>query len=183
MHPSLMMGVNMRTCKKITEGIAKVAEVIVMLAITGLVVAIVVELVRRNFFNQSFPGNVQLCGILFLWMAFIGLIPLYCNNGLMRLDFLLARAKGPVYEAFFFINKFVSLMLGVVMVLAFIFQYPFISTRTYQTFSVKIPYTVQYVPMMIAGAYIAVKTVEQVVEHIMRMKGRLPADGKEGSAA
>jgi TRAP-type C4-dicarboxylate transport system permease small subunit len=48
---------------------------------------------------------------------------------------------------------------------------------------VKIPYTVQYVPMMIAGAYIAVKTVEQVVEHIMRMKGRLPADGKEGNAA
>ena len=101
-----MTGVNMKTCKRITEGIAKIAEVIVMLAITGLVVAIVVELVRRNFFNQSFAGNIQLCGIMFLWMAFIGLIPLYCHGGLMKLDFLLARARGPVYEVFYFINKF-----------------------------------------------------------------------------
>ena len=174
-----MMGVNMKTCKRITEGIAKIAEVIVMLAITGLVAAIVVELIRRNFFNQSFAGNIQLCGIMFLWMAFIGLIPLYCNGGLMKLDFLLARARGRVYEAFFFINKFVSLMLGVVMVIAFIYQYPFVSTRTYQTFSAKIPYTVQYVPMMIAGIYIAVKSVEQIVERIMQLTGKLPREEEE----
>ena len=172
----------MKTCKKITEGVAKVAEWIVMIAITGLVIAIVVELVRRNFFNQSFAGNIQLCGILFLWMAFIGLIPLYCHNGLMRLDFLLTRVHGPMAEVLYFINKGVSLMLGVVMVIAFIYQYPFVSTRTYQTFSVKVPYTVQYVPMMIAGIYIAVKTVEQVIERILVLTGRLPATGEEGAA-
>jgi len=173
----------MKTCKKITEGIAKVAEWIVMAAITGLVVAIVLELVRRNFFNQSFAGNIQLCGILFLWMAFIGLIPLYCRSGLMRLDFLLNRVHGATAEVLFFINKAFSLMLGVVMVLAFIYQYPFISTRTYQTFSVKVPYTVQYVPMLIAGAYIAVKTVEQIVERALQLKGKLPGTGEEGQTA
>lgn len=173
----------MKTCKRITTGIAKVAEWIVMAAITGLVVAIVVELVRRNFFNQSFAGNIQLCGILFLWMAFIGLIPLYCNDGLMRLDFLLARARGPMKEILYFVNKAFSLMLGVVMVIAFFYQYPYVSTRTYQTFSVKVPYTVQYVPMMIAGAYIAVKTVEQIVERILQLKGALPKDGEGAEAA
>ena len=172
----------MNTCKRITGGIAKVAEWIVMVAITGLVVAIVVELVRRNFFNQSFAGNIQLCGILFLWMAFIGLIPLYCHNGLMRLDFVAARVRGPLAQLLFFINKAVSLMLGVVMVLAFFYQYPFVSTRTYQTFSIKVPYTVQYVPMMIAGLYIAVKTVEQVVERILVLTGKLPGSGEEGAA-
>jgi TRAP-type C4-dicarboxylate transport system permease small subunit len=169
----------MKTCKKITEGVAKVAEWIVMIAITGLVIAIVVELVRRNFFNQSFAGNIQLCGILFLWMAFIGLIPLYCHNGLMRLDFLLTRVHGPMAEVLYFINKGISLMLGVVMVIAFIYQYPFVSTRTYQTFSAKVPYTVQYVPMMIAGIYIAVKSVEQIVEHILQLTGKLPRDEEE----
>ena len=183
MHPSLMMGVRMKTCKKITEGIARLAEWIVMVAIAGLVIAIVLELVRRNFFNQSFAGNIQLCGILFLWMAFIGLIPLYCHNGLMRLDFLLSRAHGTAYEVMYFINKLFSLMLGVVMVVAFVFQYPFVSTRTYQTFSVKVPYTVQYVPMLIAGGYIAVKTVEQIVAHIMQLTGKLPGDGEEEKAA
>ena len=172
----------MKTCKKITEGIAKVAEWIVMAAIAGLVIAIVLELVRRNFFNQSFAGNIQLCGIIFLWMAFIGLIPLYCKSGLMRLDFLAARVHGPMAQVLYFINKGVSLMLGVVMVIAFIYQYPFVSTRTYQTFSVKVPYTVQYVPMMIAGIYIAVKTVEQVVERILVLTGKLPGTGEEGAA-
>ena len=173
----------MKTCKRITVGIAKAAEVIVMLAITGLVAAIVIELIRRNFFNQSFAGNIQLCGILFLWMAFIGLIPLYCNDGLMRLDFLLARAKGPVYEVLYFVNKACSLMLGIVMVVAFFYQYPYVSTRTYQTFRVKIPYTVQYVPMMIAGIYIAVKTVEQIVERVLRLTGKLPGNAEGGDAA
>lgn len=172
----------MKTCKKITEGIAKVAEWIVMAAIAGLVIAIVLELVRRNFFNQSFAGNIQLCGIIFLWMAFIGLIPLYCKSGLMRLDFLAARVHGPMAQVLYFVNKGVSLMLGVVMVVAFIYQYPFVSTRTYQTFSVKVPYTVQYVPMMIAGIYIAVKTVEQVIERILVLTGRLAATGEEGAA-
>ena len=32
-----------------------------------------------------------------------------------------------------------------------------------------LPYTVQYVPMAIAGALIAVKSVEQIVERILTM--------------
>lgn len=173
----------MRICRKITETIARVAEVIVMAAIAGMVIAIVVELVRRNFFNQSFAGNVQLCGILFLWMAFIGLIPLYNNNGLMRLDFLESRTSGVLREVLYFVNKAVSLLLGIAMVVAFVYQYPYVSTRTYQTFSVKIPYTIQYVPMMIAGIYMIVKTLEQLVERILRLTGRLNDAGEEVKAA
>ena len=102
----------MKLCNKISKGVAKGAEVICMLTIAALVLVIVVELLRRNFLGQSFGGNVQLCGILFLWMAFIGLIPLYRDSGLMRLDFLVARTKGPVYEVLYFANKLFSLLLG-----------------------------------------------------------------------
>ena len=173
----------MKLCKKITAGVAKAAEIVCMLTVAAMVAAIVVELFRRNFLGQSFAGNVQLCGILFLWMAFSGLIPLYHNSGLMRLDFLVSRTKGAVYEVLYFVNKLFSLMLGVVMVLAFFYQYPFVSTRTYPSFSVKIPYTVQYVPMAIAGVYMAVKTVEQLAEHILILTGKLPAEGQGGERA
>ena len=74
-------------------------------------------------------------------MAFIGLIPLYRDSGLMRLDFLVARTKGPVYEVLYFANKLFSLLLGVVMVVAFAAQYPYVSTRTYSTFPIPVPYT------------------------------------------
>ena len=162
----------MKLSKKITAAIAKVSEVIIMLMIALMVVVIVAELCNRNFLGGSFRPTIEICGIAFLWMAFIGLIPLYENEGLMRLDFLLSKAKGKVADVLYFVNKAFSLLLGVVMVIAFIAQYPFISTRTYATFSFPLPYTVQYVPMAIAGAFIAIKSVEQILERVLTMTGK-----------
>lgn len=154
----------MKLLKKITAIMAKVGEIICMGAIALLVIMIVVELGRRNFLNQSYRGTIQVCGIAFLWMAFIGLIPLYEHNGLMRLDFLIARTKGGVYNLLYLINKVFSLILGVVMIIAFAAQYPFVSTRFYSTFTLTVPYTVQYFPMAVAGGFIALKSVEQIIE-------------------
>ena len=95
----------MKLCKKITGGIAKAAEVVCMVMIALLVVVIVTELLRRNFLNQSYRGTIEVCGIAFLWMAFIGLIPLYHNSGLMRLDFLVSHTKGATFEVLYFVNK------------------------------------------------------------------------------
>lgn len=159
----------MKLSKKITAVIAKIAETVVMLMIALLVLVIVGELCNRNFLGKSFRPTIEICGIAFLWMAFIGLIPLYENDGLMRLDFLLSKAKGKLADVLYLVNKFASLLLGVVMVIAFVAQYPFVSTRTYATFSFPLPYTVQYVPMAIAGAFIALKSVEQIVERILTM--------------
>ncbi len=166
----------MKLCKKITGGIAKAAEIICMVMIAALVLVIVTEVIRRKFFNQSYRGTIEVCGICFLWMAFIGLIPLYHNSGLMRLDFLVSHTKGTVYEILFFINKIFSLMLGIVMVIAFRDQAVFLADRTYSTFTLKVPYTIQYIPMAIAGAYMTVKTVEQLVERILMLTGKLPKE-------
>lgn len=65
----------MKVLTKITDTISKVAEWIIMAMILGLVGLIVTELCRRNFLNQSWLPTTELCGILFLWMAFIGIIP------------------------------------------------------------------------------------------------------------
>ena len=159
----------MKICKKITNAIAKVAEWICMLMIALLVVVIVGELINRNFFGNSFRPTIEICGIAFLWMAFIGIIVLYNNDGLMKLDFVSANLKGVPAQIIYFINKAFSLMLGVVMVIAFYAQYPFVSTRTYATFSFKLPYTIQYIPMALAGGFMALKSVEQIVERIMEL--------------
>ena len=158
MQLSFVEGRNrMKLCNKISKGVAKGAEVICMLTIAALVLVIVVELLRRNFLGQSFGGNVQLCGILFLWMAFIGLIPpvpgqrpdapgLPCRRTRARCTRCCTRTA-------------VSLLLGVVMVVAFAAQYPYVSTRTYSTFPIPVPYTVQYFPMCLAGAYMALESL------------------------
>lgn len=163
----------MKLCKKITGGVAKVAEVICMIMIAALVVIIVAELINRNFLGKSFRATIEICGIAFLWMAFIGLIPLYNNSGLMRLDFLVSKARGLALEIMYFANKLFSLTLGAVMVVAFFAQYPYVSTRFYATFTFPLPYTIQYIPMAIAGVFMAVKTVEQIVERVLMLTGKL----------
>lgn len=162
----------MNVFKRITDVIAKVCEIICMVMISALVLLIVTELIRRNFFNQSYRGTIELCGICFLWMAFIGLIPLYHDSGLMRLDFLSSRTRGAASDLIYFVNKAFSLMLGVIMVIAFKDQVPFVASRTYSTFSLKVPYTIQYVPMAIAGAYIALVSVQQILERILALAGK-----------
>lgn len=166
----------MKLCKKITAGIAKAAEIICMVMIASLVIVIVAELINRNFLGKSFRATIEICGIAFLWMAFIGLIPLYHNSGLTRLDFLVSKTKGAVSETLYFINKLFSLLLGAVMVVAFVAQYPYVSTRFYSTFRFQLPYTVQYFPMALAGAYIAIESIVQIVERILMLAGKLPKE-------
>ena len=157
--------------KAVTKCITKIAEIICMVAVAGLVLMIVCELIGRNFFNFSFRAMIEICGILFLWMAFMGIIPLYNNNALMRLDFLSSRMKGFTSKLFFVLNKLFSGMLGVVMIIAFNLQYPFISTRTYATIP-QLPYTIQYLPMALAGGFIVLKTVEQLIEFVLQCKNK-----------
>ena len=159
----------MKIIKKISAVISKAAEIICMLMIAGLVVVIVGELINRNIFNGSNRATIEICGIQFLWMAFIGIIPLYHGSGLMRLDFLVSRVHGAAGEVLYFINKLFSFGLGVVMVIAFIAQYPYVSTRFYSTFSFPLAYTIQYIPMGIAGVYMAFETVIQVLDRILQL--------------
>ncbi len=160
----------MKVLTKITDTISKVAEWIIMAMILGLVGLIVAELIRRNFLNQSWLPTTELCGILFLWMAFIGIIPLYNKSGLIRLDFLVPRLHGAAAEIVWYITDLVSLGLGIVMIVAFNAQYRFVASRTYATMP-SIPYTIQYIPMAIAGAFIALKSIEQLVNHIAAKEG------------
>ena len=123
----------MKVLTKITDTISKVAEWIIMAMILGLVGLIVTELCRRNFLNQSWLPTTELCGILFLWMAFIGIIPLYNKSGLIRLDFLVTRLHGVAAEIVWYITDLIGLGLGVVMIVAFNAQYRFVASRTYAT--------------------------------------------------
>ena len=160
----------MKVLTKITDTISKVAEWIIMAMILGLVGLIVTELCRRNSVNQSWLPTTELCGILFLWMAFIGIIPLYNKSGLIRLDFLVTRLHGVAAEIVWYITDLVGLGLGVVMIVAFNAQYRFVASRTYATMP-NVHYTIQYIPMAIAGAFIALKSLEMLVGHIAAKKG------------
>ena len=71
----------MKLYRKITDTIARIATAISMLAVLVMVFFIVMELIRRNVFNSSFRPTIEICGIAFLWMAFMGIIPLYNERG------------------------------------------------------------------------------------------------------
>lgn len=126
--------------------------------------------VPPQLFEPKLAATTELCGILFLWMAFIGIIPLYNKSGLIRLDFLVTRLHGVAAEIVWYITDLIGLGLGVVMIVAFNAQYRFVASRTYATMP-NVHYTIQYIPMAIAGAFIALKSLEMLVGHIAAKKG------------
>lgn len=167
----------MKVFQKVMNIISKVSEIICMVATAGLVVVIVSELINRNFFGSSFRASIEVCGILFLWMAFIGLIPLYTNNGLMRLDFMVSRIKNKTaIDVLTIFTHAAGIFLGVVMLIAYNAYHPYICNRYYATFVQKIPYTVQYLPMAIAGLYIAVNAFGNALYTLI---GMFKKEGKE----
>lgn len=79
-------------------------------------------------------------------------------------------SDGIVDAVFFCITDLIGLGLGVVMIVAFNAQYRFVASRTYATMP-NVHYTIQYIPMAIAGAFIALKSLEMLVGHIAAKKG------------
>ncbi len=150
-------GKRMKIYHKITSVISKIAEGMV----TGIVAALV----------TSWLPTTEVCGILFLWMAFIGLIPLVHNSGLMRLDFLISRLKGAFSEFIWYMTIAIIGAFGIAMIFAFVTQYPFVSTRTYATMP-SLTYTIQYVPLAISGAYMAADSVDKIIGRIAQRGGK-----------
>lgn len=155
----------MKIYKNITDAIVKATAIMLMLLVAGLAGLIIFELLIRNLLGKSFRASIEVCGIMFMWMAFLGIIYLYDKSRLMRFEILLVHVKEPVITILWYINKLVSLMLGAVMVLSYINLYPFISTRYFSTIQF-LPYSFQFFPMALAGGFIVLKTVYQLLEKI-----------------
>ncbi len=158
----------MAQINKILDGFAKVVKWLLMIIVFCLAALICNELLIRNIFNTSFSSTIEICSILFIWMAFLGVIYLYHQSGLMRFEILIGRVGPKTRLVFWYINKAASLMLGLILIIAFIKWYPYINTRYFATMQF-LPFTVQCVPIAICGAYMIVKTICQIIEETTKM--------------
>ena len=62
----------MNIYKKILDGFIRLVCVLLIGSVLGIVAIMLNELIIRNIFNKSFRGMTELAGLLFLWMAFLG---------------------------------------------------------------------------------------------------------------
>ena len=158
----------MKIVRCIIDIIVKVTDVLLIFIIGGIVSIIFFELIYRNIFNRSFRSAIEISGILFMWMIFIGIIHIYNHNKMIRFEILLSRASGAIADIFWYISKVVALSLGIVMIIAFYQMYPFISTRFYSTMRF-LPFTMHYLPMAIAGGFMILKSVEELITKTHRL--------------
>lgn len=142
--------------------IVKVTDVLLMFLMGGIVTIIFVELLYRNIFNRSFRSAIEVSGILFIWMIFLGIIHLYDRGKLLKFEVLTTRIKGALLDVFWYLNKVVCLGLGVVIIIAFTQMHPFMSTRFYVTIPF-LPLTMHYLPMLLAGAFLILKSIEELL--------------------
>ena len=158
----------MKVLRGINTLVAKITDVLLILLIGGIVAVIFSELLYRNILNRSFRSAVEISGIMFIWMIFLGIIHLYDRNKMLRFEVVLNRVEGWVAEVLWYISKMVCLCLGIVMIIAFIGLYPIISTRFYVTMRF-LPFTMHFLPMAIAGGFLVLKSVEELLTKTFRL--------------
>ena len=161
----------MKIYKQITDIFVKIVSVILMCLIASLVGVMLYELSLRNFLHKSFRASTELCGFLFMWMAFLGVIVLYDQDRLITLDMLYVRATPKVQTIFWMINKIFSLGLGIIMIVAYQGMYKINSTSYFSTMQF-VSKAWHFLPMAIAGGFIVVKTVYQVLDRIQTLRGK-----------
>lgn len=164
----------MKILKQVLDLFVKIVSALLIILIAGIVCVMLYELILRNVFNSSFRASTELCGFLFMWMAFLGVIVLYDKDGLITLDILYAHSKPSVQTVFWFINKVFSIGLGVIMVVAYAGMYKVNSTSYFSTMQF-LSKAWHFLPMAIAGTFIAIKSVHQIYEKIVM----LGSTGKE----
>lgn len=155
----------MKIFKYILDGIVKIVSGLLMCLVTGIVLLILHELIIRNFFDRSFKAMTELAGFMFLWMAFLGIIVLYEREALIGLTFFSDRVSSSLKTVFWYVYKLVTLVLGITMVIAFENLYPYISTDYFSSMPT-LAKTWEYLPVAIAGGYLAVKSVYDLLEKI-----------------
>lgn len=158
----------MKVYKMIIDKFIFVVSVVLMVIVGALVGLILYELFIRNFLNKSFRATTELCGFMFMWMTFLGVIYLYDKDRLMRFEMIYSLAEGKKKLIYWITNKLVSLLLGVVMVLSYIEIYPIVNTTYYSTMQF-LSKAWFYLPMALAGGFIVVKTMYQLIEKIIEL--------------
>jgi len=153
----------MKIFKRILDDIVKVVSVLLICLVMGIVLLMLNELFLRNILDKSFRGMTELAGFMFLWMSFLGIVVLFDQNRLISLDMFSSRMKGALKTGIWYIQKIVSLVLGIIMVVAFIGLYPYISTEFYSSMP-HFSKLWQYVPLAISGGFMAAKSIFSILE-------------------
>ena len=166
----------MNIFKMLLDGIIKVIRVLLMFLIAGIVLIMLNELFLRNFLDKSFRGMTESVGCLFMWMAFLGIAVLYDTNRLISLNMIYVKLEGPVKTVVWYIHTIIALCLGCIMVVSFIGLYPFVSTNHFSSMP-KISKVWQYLPLAIAGAFMTLKALYNLIERVLPGKKAVRSDG------
>ncbi|MGI5173379.1 TRAP transporter small permease [Treponema sp. OMZ 840] len=159
----------MKIYKKILDAFVKCASVLLVLTVCGIVMIMLNELIIRNVFNKSFRGMTELAGLLFLWMAFLGITVLYDKDALISLDIVYSRTTGFLQNLFWYIRHIVVLALGFVMIIAFCGLYPFVITEFYSSMP-GFSKMWQFLPLAVSGAFFVLKALYNILERQCKAK-------------
>jgi len=156
----------MRVFDNILNWIIKIASVIIMCIISAIVLLMINELFLRNIVGESFSGMTEVAGILFLWMAFLGVMILFNNNTLIALDVFVTGFNGKKKKVVDIIHQIVSFCLGVAICFGYLELYPYVST-TYYSSMPNLSKGLQYLPLLICGIFICLKSINNLIKLII----------------
>ena len=95
----------------------RLAELAMVVALSGMVIAVFVNVVLRYAFGTSIVSYEEVSRLLFVWLVAIGTIVAAFEGKHLGFDMVTSRLKGPAHKALFWVSQ---LLAGACMVLLLI---------------------------------------------------------------
>ncbi|XAH21248.1 TRAP transporter small permease [Xylophilus sp. GW821-FHT01B05] len=92
----------------------RAAEITMVVALAGMVIAVFVNVVLRYVFDTSIVSYEEISRLLFVWLVAIGAIVAAFEGKHLGFDMVTSRLKGPARKALFWVSQ---LLIAVCMVL------------------------------------------------------------------
>ena len=156
----------MKLYRKILNILKLISTVIMLICILGIVTIMLSELIVRNLINTSFRWSTELCGFLFMWMSFMGLITLIDENRMINLDMIYVRVSDKLRNVFWIVIRISMIFLGIIMVVSYKDMYPILATSRFSTMQ-KLTKAWHYLPCAIAGVYFALVSLYEILNRVI----------------
>lgn len=140
-------------------------DVVVIGALAVLVVLTFLNVILRYFFASSLVWAVEVSGILFVWIIFLGAVMALRDYGHLGVDLLVAKVPRRAQKVLF------TLMNGIIVVLLLMFLDGLISMMLINGWrsgpATPIPVNVMYAAGVVAAVVMTLTSVTQVVRFVV----------------
>lgn len=155
--------------KSFSDILSKIYKVTVIIFTFLLFIIVAYNVIRRYLFNNSIAWADELSRYIFIWVNLLGIISVFQNDELIKLDFVSKMiSKNKIGKYFLEVFEFVS--VSTVLVILTYYSFKFLSVMNHVSATLALPMKLVYLILPISMSCMLLGNVIKLINFIKNRK-------------